>query len=317
MNSPENGARAPAVDAEMQQPDELNKGAQDRGGSRVEGQGARGDEQAVRRATHGWPLFPRSAAFLSSLRGRKALPLLIPSSLVVAHLIRTRTPQRWRRPLLIGALAVTLTAAVAVGPGWTAGPANIFVDTALVGEKAHHEETEIGDLIADAFRAATGADIALIAAGEIRDVNLGPGNLTVNQIVEALVNPNDAVAVLPLKGSELRQALEFAVERYPTKNNKGFLQVSGLEFSFDPNRSSDRVVSVSVNGQPLQNANTYRVAMSSSLAAGAYVYFRLWNKDRATGQQGLTLASAVQGYLRDHPSLSLRTGRRIIVRSGR
>lgn len=248
---------------------------------------------------------------------RKALPVLIPSSLVVAHLIRTRAPERWRKPLLIGTLAVTLTAAMATGPGRAAGPANIFVDTALVGEKARVEESEIGNLIADALRAATGADLALVAAGEIKDVNLGPGNLTANQILDALVNPNDAVAVLPLKGSELRQALEFAVERYPHKGNKGFLQVAGLEFVFDPSRGSDRIVSVTVNGQPLQNANTYRVAMSSSLAAGAYVYFRLWNRDRATGQQGLTLASAVQGYLRDHPSLSLRTGRRIVVRSGR
>jgi 2',3'-cyclic-nucleotide 2'-phosphodiesterase (5'-nucleotidase family) len=251
------------------------------------------------------------------MNSRGALPILIPSSLVVAHLIRTRAPERWRRPLLIGTLAVTLTAAVAVGPGRAGAPASVFVDTALVGEKARLEESEIGDLIADALRAATSADIAFVAAGEIKDVNLGPGNVSVNQIVDALVNPNDTVSVLPLKGTEIRQALEFAVERYPNKNNKGFLQVSGLEFTFDPTRSSDRIVSVSVGGQPLQNGNTYRVAMSSSLAAGAYVYFRLWNRDRATGQQGLTLASALQGYLRDHPSLSLRTGRRIIPRPGR
>src|SRR5262249_17964807 len=160
------------------------------------------------------------------------------------------------------------------------------------------------------------ADLAFVAAGEIKDVNLGPGNLAASQIVEALVNPGDAAAVLSLKGSEIRQALEFAVERYPSKSNKGFLQVSGMEFTFDPGKNQDRVVSVTVGGQPLQANNTYRVAMSSSLAAGAYVYFRLWNRERATGQQGLTMASALQAYLRDHPTLTLRTGHRI-MRAGR
>jgi hypothetical protein len=253
-------------------------------------------------------------SFLPSAARR--LPILVPSSLLVAHLIRTRAPERWRRPLLVGTLAVTLTAAVA-GHSSAAPPASVFVDAPLVGERARTGESEIGNLIADAIRAATGADIAFVAAGEIREVNLGPGNLSVNQIVETLYDPNDAVVVISLTGAKIQQALELSVERYPVKHT-GFLQVSGLEFTFDPNRPpKSRVVSVAAGGQPLEEAKSYRVAMSSPLAAGAHGYLRLWPRPRGIGPAGITLAGALQGYLRDRPSLSLRTGNRVTIRSSR
>src|SRR5262249_25509271 len=147
------------------------------------------------------------------------------------------------------------------------------------------------------------------------DVNLPAGEGSVNQLVDALSYGQDPVVVLSLDGATIRKALELAVSEYPRKN-KGFLQVSGLEFSFTPGSgpSASGAIQARVAGAPLQDGKTYRVAMSSSLASGAYGYFRLWSRDRGASAGGITLASALQSYLRDRRQLNVRVEGRIVAR---
>src|SRR5207249_3169756 len=77
--------------------------------------------------------------------------------------------------LLPSAYCLLSTAAAAPAPA-------VSTETPLLGERARSGESALGDLIADAIRGATGADIAFVAAGEIKDVSLGPGSLSVDQI---------------------------------------------------------------------------------------------------------------------------------------
>lgn len=185
----------------------------------------------------------------------------------------------------------------------------------LGGDQARTGESALGDLIADALRAATGADIALVAAGELREEILPPGRVTPEQIQALLDGGDEPVAVLSLSGATLRGALEVAVSLYPHKN-KGFLQVSGMRFTFDPHRPEGaQVAARTAGGQPMQDGRQYRVAMSSSLAAGQYGYYRLWNRDKGAAAHGLTTAGALAQYLREHPTLAPRTDGRITVTS--
>jgi 2',3'-cyclic-nucleotide 2'-phosphodiesterase (5'-nucleotidase family) len=200
----------------------------------------------------------------------------------------------WCAPLLA---ALVLT-------GASAAPAPVQLQTALSGDRARAGESELGNLAADALRAATGADIALVAAGELQEHTLPPGTVSPEQLQQLLVNGDEPVAVLSLSGATLRGALEVAVSLYPHKN-KGYLQVSGMRFIFDPARpEGSRVVARTVGGPPMQDGRQYRVAMSSSLAAGQYGYYRLWNREKAAAAQGLTMAGALAQYLRDHHTLA-------------
>jgi hypothetical protein len=63
----------------------------------------------------------------------------------------------------------------------------------------------------------------------------------------------------------------------------------------------------------MQDGRHYRVAMSSSLAAGQYGYYRLWNREKAAAAQGLTMAGALDRYLRDHHTLAPHLEGRIVV----
>jgi 2',3'-cyclic-nucleotide 2'-phosphodiesterase (5'-nucleotidase family) len=100
-------------------------------------------------------------------------------------------------------------------------------------------ESLLGNLVTDAMRAGTGADIALLNAGTLRlERSIKPGPIT-NHEVEALFPFADQTPVItfPMSGAAVRRILEHGVSR-GVLGSGGFLQVSGLSFTFDPRRPS-------------------------------------------------------------------------------
>jgi 5'-nucleotidase len=136
------------------------------------------------------------------------------------------------------------------------------------------EETNIADFIADAFRRASGADVALINGGSIRaDDVLPAGDLTVRDVLSILPFGND-LAVIEITGDVLRQALEHGVSLTATGAEPGrFAQVSGVRYGFDASKLSGvRLVDVTVNGRPLDPKKTYRLVTTSFVAEGGDQY---------------------------------------------
>ncbi|HEX8140618.1 MAG TPA: 5'-nucleotidase C-terminal domain-containing protein [Pyrinomonadaceae bacterium] len=126
-------------------------------------------------------------------------------------------------------------------------------------------ETNIADFIADAFRQATGADVALINGGSIRaDTTYEPGPLSKHD-VQAILPFSNEVVKIEVTGKTLRQALENGVSQSGPGAEPGrFPQVSGIRFSFDTNSpAGSRVKQVTVNGQPLDERKTYTLATTS------------------------------------------------------
>jgi 5'-nucleotidase / UDP-sugar diphosphatase len=126
------------------------------------------------------------------------------------------------------------------------------------------QETNVGDFIADAFRTATGADIGFANGGLIRaDEIIRPGPITQRDVLAILPFKNKVVK-LEVTGELLQRTLEHGVARSAEDDEPGrFPQVSGLRFSFDASRpSGSRVVSVTVNGKPLDEKKQYTLATS-------------------------------------------------------
>ena len=130
------------------------------------------------------------------------------------------------------------------------------------------QETNVGDFIADAFRAATKADVGLMNGGSIRaDEIIAAGPLTKRDVLSILPFKNKVVKV-ELSGALLRQALEHGVARSAEDAEPGrFPQVSGIRFTFDARRpAGSRIVDLSVNGKPLDEKKTYTLATSDYVA---------------------------------------------------
>jgi 5'-nucleotidase len=135
------------------------------------------------------------------------------------------------------------------------------------GEMNRSRETNLGSYIADAYRKALNADVALFNGGSIRAGRIfSPGELTKRDVMAILPYENPIVKI-EVTGATLRAALEHGVSRSAEEREPGrFPQVSGVRFTFDARRpAGSRVLSIEVNGQPLDDKKTYTLATNTFL----------------------------------------------------
>ena len=135
------------------------------------------------------------------------------------------------------------------------------------------EESAMGNLIADAMRAQTGADIAIMNGGGIRgDRTYDAGvQLTRRDILTELPFGN-LTLVTALPGAQVMLALENSVSQYE-KGAGRFAQVSGLSYVFDPAAEpGKRITEVTVGDTPLDPAKTYLVAVNDYILGGGDGY---------------------------------------------
>jgi 5'-nucleotidase len=138
-------------------------------------------------------------------------------------------------------------------------------------------ETNVGNLVADSFRRATTADVAVINGGSIRaDELISKGPLTVRDVLSILPFKNKLVK-LEVTGKTLRSMIEHGVSRSAEDAEPGrFPQISGIQFSFDASRPAlSRIVEINVNGRPLNDSRTYTLATSAFIYEGGDGYSML------------------------------------------
>jgi 5'-nucleotidase / UDP-sugar diphosphatase len=160
----------------------------------------------------------------------------------------------------------------------------------LVGDRAVCRATEcnLGNLITDAMRAYSGAQIAITNGGGIRS-NVPVGEPTPADLVLAApqtVTLGDVLTVLPfgnlvstfeLTGADVIAALENGVSRVEDGSGR-FPQVSGIRFSWDGSlEAGSRIVSVEVLGEDgsytaLDPAATYTVVSNDFMRRGGDGY---------------------------------------------
>jgi 5'-nucleotidase len=131
---------------------------------------------------------------------------------------------------------------------------------------SRERETALGSLVADAFRAAAGADVALVLGSSLR-APLPSGPLTRRNAVSVLPFGN-RVVVVEMAGPALRAALERGLASVGRRTGS-LLQVSGLAVTADlAAPEGARLLEVRFAGGPLRGEALYRVAVSSHLASG-------------------------------------------------
>ncbi|MHC0036458.1 5'-nucleotidase C-terminal domain-containing protein [Pseudoneobacillus sp. C159] len=114
-------------------------------------------------------------------------------------------------------------------------------------------ETNLGNFIADGMlaKAQTINPDTLIAVqngGGVR-TTLKAGDVTLANVFQVLPFGN-SLGIMNLKGSELKEALEYAVKDAPLTAFGGFLQVSGLKVQYDSTKPvGQKIVSIQVKGK--------------------------------------------------------------------
>jgi len=157
------------------------------------------------------------------------------------------------------------------------GRTNVELDVKSANVRTR--ETNMADFIADAFRQATGADVAFENGGSIRaDAIINPGVLTKRDVLSMLPFNNRVVKV-QVTGAVIRAALEHGVATAVEEEQPGrFPQVSGLRYAFDTSRKPGaRITSITIGGRPLDEKRSYTLAATTYLvldAGDGYDMFR-------------------------------------------
>ncbi len=134
-------------------------------------------------------------------------------------------------------------------------------------------ETNLGNLCADAYRAVTGADIAFMNGGGVRD-SIRAGDITYEDIIK--VNPfGNYICMVEATGRQIVDMLEHGARSLPAEDGT-FQQVSGMSFEIDVTIPSSvvvdeqgmfievagqyRVKNIKVNGENIDMDKTYTLA---------------------------------------------------------
>lgn len=167
----------------------------------------------------------------------------------------------------------------------------------------------VGNLVADAWltRVADRADVAAVSPlslgeGLAYDDGQGtPGAVRADQL-SAIAAPTE-LHIVPLTGDRLLQLLE--QQWQPSYSVSPFLQLSlsaNLTYTYDPYRESgNKILTVTINGKPLDQAATYRVVTSTELAIGGD-NFGAFTSGTAENTE-ITSLDALQAYLSRRPQL--------------
>lgn len=150
-------------------------------------------------------------------------------------------------------------------------------------------QTNLGNVITDAYLLATGADIAFENAGGIR-ASIAAGTVTYGDVIN--VSPyGNYVVTKKLTGAQIKEMLESSLtiqkncivandsgewDAWPNDSGS-YLQVGGITVRFDPAQPAGaRVLSVQKDGQELDDTKEYTVAVNNYLA-GSDSYPQLAN----------------------------------------
>ena len=140
-------------------------------------------------------------------------------------------------------------------------------------------QTNLGNVITDAYLLATGADIAFENAGGIR-ASIAAGTVTYGDVIN--VSPyGNYVVTKKLTGAQIKEMLESSLtiqkncivandsgewDAWPNDSGS-YLQVGGIVVRFDPAQPAGaRVLSVQKDGQELDDTKEYTVAVNNYLA---------------------------------------------------
>lgn len=189
-------------------------------------------------------------------------------------------------------------------------------------EVCRYEECNMGNLITDALRDFTGADIAVHNGGGIR-ASIEVGEVTVGEVLNVLPF-NNTFFIFELSGTDIINALENSVSHIELTEGTGrFLQVSGMRYSWDGSQEvGRRIVSAEImtddgDYEVLDPDEEYTVTTNDFLFAGGDEYDMFADNSRNSYDFGLTLDEIVRNYINQNSPIEIPETEGRIIRLDR
>jgi len=167
-----------------------------------------------------------------------------------------------------------------------------------------HGDCILGNLICDAMKDKTGADVTIYNPGGIRS-EIYKGDITVEDMITVLPFDNWLVTC-DLNGKELVKILEHAAS-----GNKS-AQVSGIEFDIDYSKpKGKRISNIMIGGKPIDMNKTYTITTIDFLFTGGDGYDF---KSAKNVKYGDHIRDVVSEYVKKKSPLKIQPDKRIKVK---
>ncbi|XP_067652872.1 mannosylglucosyl-3-phosphoglycerate phosphatase-like [Haliotis asinina] len=161
------------------------------------------------------------------------------------------------------------------------------------------QETNLGNFVMDIMLTATKAEIAMLNSGTFRSDKIHPKGIFKIRDLLTILPLVDPLVVLKVTGSQLHQALENGVSKYPKLEGR-FPQVSGMVYGFDPSKPPGQRVDyrlVKVQGEYLDLEREYNLCTKEYIASGKDGYDVLKNCEIVvSAEQCQSLSTTVNNH---------------------
>ena len=206
------------------------------------------------------------------------------------------------------------------------GPAKVLANMTNKVDAISEEfmaESAISDLITDAMRATTGADIAFSNIGSVRG-SIGPGEITDRQILELLPYENE-LKTFKYSEKDIIDVLKGGVASHVNKaHGPSAIQVSGLRYKIDDDNEIDDVFVQQKDGSWKEidvdhpSENTFYTVAYDTYLGGGPKYLEMMNcPEKQLKSFGITTTQALINYLVsfNNKSFELQPAGRIEIES--
>ncbi|PNK92195.1 Trifunctional nucleotide phosphoesterase protein YfkN precursor [Serratia odorifera] len=165
--------------------------------------------------------------------------------------------------------------------------------------RSYGESSAAGNMVGDAFLAAEPrAQLAFVNSGGLRS-ELAQGEIKLGDIITMFPFPDD-LSYMEINGKQLRWLMNHAANL-----TNGILQVSkGIEMEYDSRKPlNQRIVSLTVQGQPLKDDAWYPIVVNSFLATGGDGFSAFTEGRNIRTLPGSGATAAVVDYIKSQPEI--------------
>jgi 5'-nucleotidase/UDP-sugar diphosphatase len=179
----------------------------------------------------------------------------------------------------------------------------------LINRSGGDKESAIGNMICDAMIKSGGADFAFQNTGGIKaDIPQGPVTYRNVYNVDAFGN---YIVTMEMTGAQVIRVCETSVLGY-----HAIFQVGGLKMKYDVKKPVwSRVTEVTVNGQPIDTARVYKIAINNFLGAGGGNY-KVFQEGKNRVDTYIELRQSLADFIKQNSPLDYRVQGRITETSG-
>jgi len=178
------------------------------------------------------------------------------------------------------------------------------------------QETELGNLLADALKQSLTVDIMLLGSGSIRATELGP-IVTFSNLVEAFPY-DDAVHMVMIKGGQLKRMIRHMVrdEVWQGAHCEFYQFSEGLRVVYS--RETHEFLEFSFKGEPVDDERVFSVGLQHFHFCNVELGFGITIAELAKNRRPRTIATSCRDvldeYLSSHQHLDATVGSRLVIR---